>query len=183
MREIFAALRFAWDKNLADKIYWYRSDFPLKEGEEVFAPVGMRDRIQKATVEKVLFGEPDPAPYDMRLLKSVAAPASRPVEAVRDFGGHRIDDRHYTRFGKIYLCPSRDMLPAEFEGYMQFEAPMSETDAVICAILKGRPVVLLGEEGREFARELLRLARGEEGSLRERGVSQYTLAALAVCLA
>ena len=70
---IFAALRFAEDENLADRTYWYRCPFAVAEGEKVFAPVGPHDRIQRASVERVLEGDAAHAPYDVRFLKSVAA--------------------------------------------------------------------------------------------------------------
>ena len=69
----FAALRFAEDGNLSDRTYWYRCDFALSPGERVLAPVGPHDRLQRAVVERVLEAGAENAPYDLRLIKSVAA--------------------------------------------------------------------------------------------------------------
>ena len=54
MKYDFALLRFAEDKNISDRGYWYLSGFPVAAGERVLAPVGMHDRLQCAVVERSL---------------------------------------------------------------------------------------------------------------------------------
>ena len=72
---LYAALRFAEDKNIADRTYWYISGFPVRVGEQALAPVGPHDRLQRAVVERVVEADEKNAPYDARLLKRVAAKA------------------------------------------------------------------------------------------------------------
>ena len=119
----FAALRFAEDGNLSDRTYWYRCDFALSPGERVLAPVGMHDRLQRAVVERVLEAGAENAPYDLRLIKSVAArDGARLLRAggavFRELGGIRYDRKHYTRFGRVLVgmrLPSAAR--AELSGY------------------------------------------------------------------
>lgn len=119
----FAALRFAEDGNLFDRTYWYRCDFALSPGERVLAPVGMHDRLQRAVVERVLEAGAENAPYDLRLIKSVAArDGARLLRAggavFRELGGIRYDRKHYTRFGRVLVgmrLPSAAR--AELSGY------------------------------------------------------------------
>ena len=100
----YAALRFAEDKNISDRVYWYRSTLSLSVGERVLAPVGMRNRLQRATVERL---SPTP-PFAEALLKEVAAKdGARRLraggEVFRELGGVRYDDRHYTRFCRFLV--------------------------------------------------------------------------------
>lgn len=120
---LYAALRFAEDKNIADRTYWYISGFPVRVGEQVLAPVGMHDRLQRAVVERVVVADEKNAPYDLRLIKSVAArDGARLLRAggavFRELGGIRYDRKHYTRYGRVLVgmrLPSAAR--AELSGY------------------------------------------------------------------
>lgn len=105
---LFVALRFVEDENIADRIYWYASEFSLKEGDRVLAPIGMRNRLQCAVVEEVRSCDRSKAPYDVSLIKWTEArlgarkfPFNEAL--IRDMGGVRYDRKRYTRFGKL-LC-------------------------------------------------------------------------------
>ena len=104
--------------------------------------------------------------------------ALREKGRVLDFGGCRFDDRHYTRFGRILLAEEGFEGSEEFSGFMQFEAPMSEIDAVVNAILQGKCVVLFGKEGKELAGKFLLLLKGDPAYFRGLGYEKDTLSAL-----
>lgn len=100
----FAALRFFEDENISDRIYWYLCPFLLREGERVLAPVGYRDGLQLACVERIYSASAEQAPYDMRFIKRVAAKyGARKLPLgggfCTEFGGVRYDSKRYTRFG------------------------------------------------------------------------------------
>lgn len=117
MENLFAALRFTEDPNLADNVYWYLCDFPVKEGDRVLAPVGAHNGLQFARVERVTAGTEQSAPYDMRLIKRIAAKfgARRfPLDCARncrELGGVRTDGKRFTRFGAF--------LRSDFPAYMR----------------------------------------------------------------
>lgn len=101
----FAALRFTEDENIADRVYWYLCDFPVKEGEGVLAPVGAHNRLQFARVECTLSCAEEDAPYDLRLIKRVAAKygarriSLSSVKNCRDLGGLRCGGKRFTGYG------------------------------------------------------------------------------------
>jgi len=111
----YVALRFFEDGNLADRVYWYLCDLTVTVGERVLAPVGSHDRLQLASVERVQSTE-GTAPYDVRLMKHVAARYG--VHALslksgfvcRELGGFRYDYKRFTRFGKLL---SAEGIPSE----------------------------------------------------------------------
>lgn len=169
MKYDFAALRFAEDENIKDRVYWYLADFPVKEGEEVLAPVGVHDRLQKARVERTASADEKDAPYDLRLIKRVAAKFGARklvlggVELI-EFGGVKYDAKHYTRFGHLLYAESVPTIE-ELKDYgidTVFEAPMSEDDKIYRALIGGHEVLLVGGEGREIMRTLLAFLRGEK---------------------
>lgn len=165
----FAALRFYNDENLRDKCYWYVSDFPLSEGEKVLAPVGMRGKLQAGIVEQVLFTDPEHAPYDTRLIKSVTARlgARKLVldgTELLEFGGVKYDERHYTPFGRIILAKELPERMEELKAYCA--VPLAEEGNAFEKIASARGCVLLyGERGREIFKHLLALVKGEELTL------------------
>ncbi len=163
----FAALRFTEDENLRDRVYWYLGE-GLKEGERVLAPVGPHDRLQRARVERTLLAEAENAPYDIRLMKKVAARDGARVLAaggVRcvELGGVRYDDRHYTRFGRV-LYAEEEPEGEELAAYgvkrtVRTDRPDGETMRRIL----GAPCVLVtGAGAAEVCSLLLALARREE---------------------
>ncbi len=183
MKYDFAALRFTDDPNLADKIYWYLAEFPLAEGEEALAPVGIHDRLQKARVERVFSAEEGEAPYDLRLIKRVAAKTGARKFSIggaifSEFGGVRYDDRHYTRFSRVvYSEDGAEKEELAARGFQTaFEAPMSEDDAIYREIVSGHGIALFGGEGRKIMNILFSLLKGKKDaadflyslSLRER---------------
>ena len=171
MKLDFAALRFTEDVNIADRVYWYLTDFPLNDGEEVLAPVGPRDRLQKARVERTLLAEGESAPYDPALIKRIVARhGDTKVELggvpCEEFGGFRYDDRHYTRPQRILLA---EKIPDDRElskyGIMTaFDAPMSEDETIYREIGRGHGILLCGGEGRVICRILFLLLRGRKES-------------------
>ncbi len=104
----FAALRFTEDENIAGRVYWYCCPFEVKAGERVLAPVGSHDRLQCARVERVLMAEERDAPYNMALIKRVAAPfGARSFvwegRTCTELGGVRYDSKRFTRF-HVFAC-------------------------------------------------------------------------------
>jgi hypothetical protein len=109
-KDFYAAIRFLDDENLVDRVYWYRSDFSLAVGELVLAPVGIHDRLQLARVERTIWAEEREAPYDIRLVKSLAEKyGCRKMVVGRltcyEAGGVKYDDRHYTRLKRVLVSP------------------------------------------------------------------------------
>ncbi len=192
MKYDFAALRFCEDENIRDRVYWYLSDLPLKENEEVLAPVGVHDRLQKARVERFTSAEEEDAPYDVRLIKRVAAKMGERKLSIggaefAEFGGVRFDDRHYTRFSRvIYSEEKADVGELALHGFRAvFDAPMSEDDAIYREIVRGHGIALFGGEGRKIMNLLFSLLkRSKEAAdfLYSIGLCERDLVALLVRL-
>lgn len=167
---LFAALRFYKDGNIADRLYWYRSDFPVKEGETVFAPVGTRNRLQKAVAERVTETDAAHAPYDVSIIKSTEARCETQTLCIagricKDLGGIRYDDRHYTRFHRVFVCDG-ELTPAETiaASASGFDDILRPDDAA--ADLTGKRCVLVAGQGaEEFARRVIASARGRENGI------------------
>ena len=165
MKRRFAALRFCGDANLSNRTYWYLAPFPVKAGDEVLAPVGMRDRLQRALVERTLAAEDSEAPYDVRLCKSIASRYGDRVRAVggvnaREFGGVRYDEKHYTRLGQLLIS---DEVPKESTGDI-LEVSLSDMDipnALRTLIASETCVLICGKGARELGLQLVHFARGE----------------------
>ena len=169
MKYLFAALRFFEDGNISDRAYWYLCDFTVKAGDEVFAPVGMRNRLQKARVERVLSAEEEAAPYDVALCKHVAAGCGDRTRVAGDFmcyemGGIRYDEKRYTAFGRVLVSDKNPQTLSVLEDLGVDEAVCADdVGDALHALLKTRGRALLyGKEARETARVLLCLARGQE---------------------
>ncbi len=170
MKYLFAALRFFEDGNISDRVYWYLCDFAVKAGDEVFAPVGMRSRLQKARVERVLSAEKEDAPYDVALCKHVAAACGGGrMRTAGEFkcyetGGVKYDEKRYTAFGRA-LVSDKNPQTLSVLAELGVEESVCADDAgdALHALIKTRGRVLLyGKEARKTARILLLLARGEE---------------------
>lgn len=167
MKRDFAALRFTEDPNLADRVYWYLAEFPLALGERVLAPVGSHDRLQAARVERTLSADEKDAPYDLRLIKRVAAKygARKLVcneRELLEFGGVRYDGKHYTPFGKLLLAKEPPELPYSAYGAEKLLAIPASDPALYLEIARTAGVVLLfGEEGEKAFRNLYALLREE----------------------
>lgn len=176
MTEHFAALRFFEDGRISDKLYWYVSDFRLREGEEVLAPVGTHNRLQRAVAERVLDADRDHAPYDLRFIKKVEARyGERRLAAGAcicfELGGLRYDEKRYTRYRRILFSPQ---IPSEEE--------LKELRAYgVCDVLTGsveelieggalaeRCVLLAGEHAREAASAILSCVRGQATDFTEK---------------
>lgn len=169
--ELFAALRFTADENLAERVYWYISPFPVKEGERVLAPVGPHDKLQCARVERTA-SLTEKAPYPPVLCKRILAKyGEREVkEGVFDLGGVRYDGRHFTRLGRIFITKEEERAEGLFvkkidTGSENWLCQAAETN--VCALL-------FGEKVREGAELVLRIVRGEEPD----GVPSSVIAAL-----
>lgn len=192
MKYDFAALRFCEDENIKDRVYWYLTELLLKEDEEVLAPVGVHDRLQKGRVERIVCVEEEDAPYDVRLIKRVAAKmGARKLTvggaAFLEFGGARYDDRHYTRFSRVICSEGRaDEKELALYGFQAaFVAPMSEDEAIYRAIAAGHGVALMGGEGRKILTLLYALLQGKKEAadfLYSLGLGEGELAALLVRL-
>lgn len=185
----FAALRFTGDENLADRVYWYLTEFPVCVGEAVFAPVGPHDKLQLARVERTLAGEEAHAPYDVRLMKRVTArygdrtPAFGETSCT-EFGGLKYDGRHFTAYHVLVYAeemPSN----ADMVGGYGLDRVMKDEKidgrAVFEALIRGHGVLLVGGDGKEICRTLLDFLRGKpaaEACLREAGLDAAARAAL-----
>lgn len=68
----FVAVEFEDDPNVRGYIYWYLcADETVKFGNEVIAPLGRHDRLQKGIVRHVKFATEDCAPFPLHMIKSV----------------------------------------------------------------------------------------------------------------
>ena len=165
MKENFAALRFSGDANLNGRVYWYLAPFPVKEGDEVLAPVGARDRLQRAIVERALTAEEEFAPYDIRLCKRVEAycgDRARRAGGVdcTELGGVRYDDRHYTRFGRLLIAAEAPTEPLT-DILAVCPADMGTANALKALINAKNCVLFYGGGAREIGNLIIRFARGE----------------------
>ena len=164
----FAALRFTEDENLMGRVYWYLIGFPAAQGEEVLAPVGVHDRLQKARVERVCTADKEDAPYEFSLLKSVTAKYGRTTRELGsvtacDFGGRRYDSRHYTAFVALYA----DTMPEEdaLGGLTVYDAPMSADDMLYRDMVCGKTVLLVGGEGKQIFRILWKFLKEDASAV------------------
>lgn len=136
MKRTFAALRFTEDENIADKTYWYACDFMAREGEQVLAPVGAHNRLQRAVIERICEAEERAAPYDIKLIKRVAAKYGArkfPLNCVsncRELGGVKIDEKRYSKFGAYLSC--------DFPAFMGEEDAELLTDYGVAALIDFR---------------------------------------------
>ena len=164
MKYDFALLRFAEDKNIADRLYWYLTDFPVSVGEEVLAPIGMHDRLQCARVERTLAAEGKDAPYDVRLIKRLAARRGARKLVLGgaeflEFGGLRYDEKHYTRFGRVLFSRELPADRTELNGY-GITKIVENGDLGELARANGG-VLLIGEEGERAFAALISFCRGK----------------------
>ncbi len=136
MKRTFAALRFTEDENIADKTYWYACDFMAREGEQVLAPVGAHNRLQRAVIERICEAEERAAPYDIKLIKRVAAKYGArkfPLNCVRncrELGGVKIGEKRYSKFGAYLSC--------DFPAFMGEEDAELLTDYGVTALIDFR---------------------------------------------
>lgn len=170
MEHRFVALRFLEDENLCDRVYWYRTDFALKEGERVLAPVGTHDRLQCAVVERTLSATAENAPYDAALVKSVAAKyGARKLMAgdtpCLELGGVRYDEKRYTQFRRILIA---DRLPSDLSGLRAYGVtrflPAGETSLEEIAEIE-TCVLLYGASARLQAENIFSAVRGNRGDV------------------
>ena len=191
MKERFAAVRFFEDGNISERTYWYLCDFPVKAGDEVFAPVGARNRLQRGRVERTRGTEEGDAPYDAALCKRIAAPCGAKTRTAGDFtcyetGGVRYDEKRYTAFGRVLVSAEKPKTLSVLKD-LGADAAIDAEDAgrALCALARteGR-ALLYGAKAGEAARFLLALARGEETGERaaEYGLGEKELAVLAAKL-
>ncbi len=177
MKYDFAALRFTEDPNLKDRVYWYQSAIPLKEGERVLAPVGAHDRLQAARVEKTLSATEENAPYDLRLIKGVTAKfGARKLllgeTELLEFGGVRYDEKHYTPYGRLVLSKTllKDRTDIAAYGITKTLSLPADDPALYEEIARAAGGVLLfGGEGERAFRLLYSLLRGEKGAAEQIG--------------
>lgn len=173
---LFAALRFFEDERIADKLYWYASDFHLREGEEVLAPVGTHDRLQRATVERVLEADREHAPYDTRFIKKVQARYGERRFVAGDcicfeLGGLKYDGKRYTRYRRILFTSRvpREEEVKELRAYGVSEIFTGSAEELAeNGALATDCVLLAGEHARAAASKLLSCVRGEQTNLSER---------------
>lgn len=182
MERLFAALRFTADENLADRLYWYLSEFPLFEGEEVLAPVGVHNRLQRAAVERTVSASEENAPYELSLIKRVERRVNdRTVTLcgceLLELGGVRYDEKHYLPFGRVLLC--RGACGEGLSAYGTVLSPDRIDGELFGAIAraKGR-AILAGEAGREAFAALIAFARVGGKALGAWQVGEETLSLL-----
>lgn len=148
----YAALRFSEDENISDRIYWYACSAFVRAGDRVLAPVGSRDRLQCAVVERVLETDARNAPYDPRYIKRVAAKAgarkiSAGGESYCELGGVRYDSKRYTQFcravvGRTLPAAAREELVAYGVGCF-LEAGSADLVPLLRTVAAARECVLL----------------------------------------
>ena len=124
-------------------------------------------------MEKTLSAGEQDAPYDMRLIKRVAAKygARKLVEngaEFLEFGGVRYDEKHYTPFGKLLLA--KEPLPAScgigaygVEKTLSLSADDPALYEEIAHTMGG--ILLFGKEGEAAFRNLYAFLRGESRAL------------------
>lgn len=74
MKELlcFVAVEFVEDPKVAGWTYWYLCEFSgAEEGDQVIAPLGRHDNLQKGVVRKVRFSPFDEAPYPVANIKKI----------------------------------------------------------------------------------------------------------------
>lgn len=162
----FCAVRFTEDENLLGRTYWYISDFPVKEGESVLAPVGSHDGLQRAVVERVVRASPENAPYDVRLLKKLAAKVgARKLTAdgitCYELGGVKYDDKRYTRFRRVLVALERPEALVELKEYGVTALISAEGDVYADILCEKGCVLVYGQGAYQVAEKLLQTARGE----------------------
>lgn len=181
MKYRFAALRFCDDENLSDRLYWYLCDLPVKAGDKVLAPVGVHDRLQAGTAERVIEAEEKDAPYDMRLIKAAVAPlGARKLVAdgveCFELGGCRYDNRHYTRYFVALYAKRAPQNMEELISYgVTYTLDGSAEKMVEMLAQREGCALLTGQAGEEVFRGLTALARQDEGPLRALGADDETL--------
>lgn len=177
----FAALRFCDDENLSNRLYWYLCDLPVKENDRVLAPVGIHDRLQAGTVERLLEAEAGAAPYDMRLIKSAAALlGARKLKAGEtdclELGGFRYDQKHYTRFFVALYAKSVPENVEALKDYGVTRTLEGSAKEILFSLAKEKGCALLTDKaGEEVFRGLLALARGDQSLLCGLGADEETL--------
>ena len=66
------AVEFVDDPNVAGWTYWYFCPFDGAEaGDEVIAPLGRHDHVQKGVIRQVRYSEEENAPYPMHSIKKI----------------------------------------------------------------------------------------------------------------
>ncbi len=168
----FAALRFTEDENLIGRVYWYLAEFPVCAGEAVFAPVGPHDRLQKGRVERVRVCAEEEAPYDVRLIKRVAARADAPAlllggEVCTEFGGARYDSRHFTAY-HVLVYAEKNPEDADMVGGYGLDAvfvdPKMRDRRIYEGLILGHGTLLVGGEGQKICAMLLHFLKGGAGA-------------------
>ncbi len=68
----FTHIEFADDPNVVGRLYWYSCPFEdVEEGDEVIAPLGRHNNLQKGVVREVLRTESYNAPFPLYMIKYV----------------------------------------------------------------------------------------------------------------
>lgn len=68
----FVAVEFVDDPNVVGLKYWYACPFEeIREGDEVIAPLGRHNNIQKGVVREVRYELPHNAPFPVYLIKYI----------------------------------------------------------------------------------------------------------------
>lgn len=161
----FCAVRFTEDENLLGRTYWYLADFPVQEGDSVLAPVGSHDGLQRAVVERVVCAPSENAPYDVRLLKRLAAKAgARKLKAdgivCYELGGVKYDAKRYTRFRRVLISEERPQTLDELKEYGVTALVPAEGDVYGnilrekgCVLVYGRDAYRVGETLTKLVRD------------------------------
>ena len=68
----FIKVEFPDDPNVAGWTYWYLCPFNgAEEGDEVIAPLGRHDHIQKGVIRAVRYAEAGNAPFPIHSIKKI----------------------------------------------------------------------------------------------------------------
>ncbi len=170
---MYVALRFFLDPNLCERTYWYGSEFPLEEGDEVFAPVGVHDKLQCGRVERTS----KLPPMEISLMKRTVAKADGRVflvDNVRvcEFGGIRYDGKHFTRFFRLLVTEEQEPPQGLKKLGVTEQIPADENALSRIATCRGF-AVLYGERANGIARNLIEILRGGKSSENEREISLF----------
>ena len=74
----FVAVEFVDDFNVVGYAYWYLCGFDgVNVGDQVIAPLGRHNNLQKGVVRKILYAVEEEAPYPMFGIKSIRSIVGR----------------------------------------------------------------------------------------------------------
>lgn len=106
---------FERDKNVSGKTYWYKSNFPFNVGDEVVAPLNVRNKLQIGRIKKIVNASDEDFKQSQKSDKSVSLDGLKSIickrgarrvkipfcRDARDLGGLFYDEKHVTAYGNF----------------------------------------------------------------------------------